>query len=35
MNAYLQSLLDYIQKEKITFREEGGALPGQYLVALW
>ncbi len=23
MNAYLQSLIDYIQKEKITFREEG------------
>ncbi len=23
MNAYLQSLLDYIQKGKITFREDG------------
>ncbi len=23
MNVYLQSLMDYIQKEKITFREEG------------
>ncbi len=23
MNNYLQSLIDYIQKEKITFREEG------------
>ncbi len=23
MNAYLQSMLDYVQKEKITFWEEG------------